>query len=296
MKHYQEMAQNVINDKNKQDELVSCLLSVIQEWWYAWAIIFCWNYLVWINSRNELIPCVPEEFVRDWEIIDQESFDVCEKMWNERFDTKFSLFSLKIWLELFSKMHIEKQLLLSVDDKYIDWNKAKDYLRIWYKAIPSTYRTLLEKYVWWVKWIKKHLNKIVSALYKTWLTKKNEFVLSERSLVKWFDRNKEHNTDWYSWYLESLWKDRTSCSLEIFHLLMLLKEQKMKIFEGCWISDKIGIFMFIPDACVSSAMQGWLAVSKTDETFEVINITQTTTVEEWIIMITKITKDWVIRL
>lgn len=295
MGQYQEPAEDVVNNAFKQNELTEKLLSAINEWWYAWVVIFCWNFLLWINSRGESIPCVPEEFLIDWKIEDQDSLVICEKMNNERFDTNFSLFSLKIWLELFSKISIEKQLLLSADDKYVDGNSSKDYLRAWYRAIPSVYRRLLEGYLWWAKWVKTHLKKTISVLCEEWLTKKNEFVLSERSLVAWFDGNKGRNIVWYVWYFESLWKDWTSCSLEIFHLLTLLKEQKTQILN-CKSQDKICVLMLIPDACVSSAMQWWIAVSKTDETFEIINITQTTTLEDWIVMITKITKNWVVRL
>jgi len=295
MGQYQESAETVVNNTFKQNELVEKLLSAINEWWYAWVVIFCWNFLLWINSKNECIPCVPEEFLIDWKIEDQDSFVVCEKMNNERFDTNFSLFSLKIWLELFSKISVEKQLLLSADDKYIDGNSSKDYLRTWYKAIPHTYRRPLEECLWWAKWVKIHLKNIISALYEKWLTKKNEFVLSERSLVTWFDKKREHKVYWYDEYFEDLWENRTSCSLEIFHLLTLLKEQKTQILN-CKSQDKICVLMLIPDACVSSAMQWWIAVSKTDETFEIINITQTTTLENWVVMITKITKNWAVRL
>ncbi|MEI6118786.1 MAG: hypothetical protein WCP92_06265 [bacterium] len=48
---------------------------------------------------------------------------------NERFDTGFSFFSLKISLALFSKITIEKQLLLSADDKYIENEPSVEYLK-----------------------------------------------------------------------------------------------------------------------------------------------------------------------
>jgi hypothetical protein len=217
-------------------------------------------------------------------------------MSTEKFDTNFSFFSLKIWLELFSKINIQKQLLLSADDKYIDWSKAKDYFRLWYKAIPSIYRDILEKYLDGAKWAKKHLHKIISELSQNGFTKKNEFILSERSLVKWFENNRDRNIESYINYRENLWNERSSCSLEIFHLLTLIKQKKTKIVDQIKLNDKIVIIMFIPDACVSSAMQWWLAVSKTDEKFEVINVTQTTIAEDGIIMITKITKNWVSRV
>lgn len=296
MKHYKEIVDDVINDKDKQDELIQKLLVAIREWWYSWVIVFCWNFLLWINSKDECIPCIPEEFFRDWKVTSQDNLNICKKMDDKKFNTKFSLFSLKAWLELFSKLSIDKQFLLSVDDKYVDGNISKDYLRAWYKTIPSTFRRFLEQYLWWAKWTKGHLKKIVSVLFKKWLDKRNEFMLSERALVNWFGRKKQHKSPWYEEYFENLWKDRASCSLEIFHLLTLLKEQKTQIFENCQVDDKICVVVFIPDACVSSVMQWWLAVSKTDETFEIINVTQTTTIEDWVVMITKITKDWVVRI
>jgi hypothetical protein len=36
----------------------------------------------------------------------------------------------------------------------------------------------------------------------------------------------------------------------------MIKERKLQIFEHCKINDKIAVLMFVPDACVSSAMQG----------------------------------------
>ncbi len=296
MKNYKESAEEVINNKDKQDELIQKLLLVISEWWYTWVIIFCWNYLLWVNNRDECIACVPETFIENWNIIDNDSFNLCQKMSTEKFDTSFSFFSLKIWLELFSKINIQKQLLLSADDKYIDWTKAKDYFRLWYKAIPHVYRDILEKYLDGTKWSKERLRKAISELSQNWFTKKNEFILSERSLVKWFENNKDRNINSYVNYRENLWSGWSSCSLEIFHLLTLVNQRKTKIFKETKLNDKIAMIMFIPDACVSSAMQWWLAVSKADENFEVINVTQTTTAEDGVIMITKITKEWVFRI
>jgi len=299
MKQYKESIESVVNDKGKQDELIDRLLSVIDEGWYSWVIIFWWNYLVWVNTKNEPIPCVPEEFFRNGKVIDQESLDTCKKMDNERFDTEFSFFSLKISLELFSKITIEKQLLLSADDKYIENESSVEYLKKWYDAIPSIYRIKLETTLWWEDKTKEHLSKIVSVLYdRKWNGGKyNDYLMSEKFLLRRFYMKKKRADGLsYNQYYHDLWESFTSCSLELFHLLTMLKEKKSKIFQHWTPKDKIGVFLFVPDACVSSAMQSWLAVSKTDENFEIINITQTTTVEEWVIMITKVTKDWVVRL
>ncbi|MCX6825227.1 MAG: hypothetical protein NTY80_03290 [candidate division SR1 bacterium] len=296
MKHYKEIVDDVINDKDKQDELIQKLLVAIREGGYSGVIVFCGNFLLGINSKDECIPCIPEEFFRDGKVTSQDNLNICKKMDDKKFNTKFSLFSLKAGLELFSKLSIDKQFLLSVDDKYVDGNISKDYLRAGYKTIPSTFRRFLEQYLGGAKGTKGHLKKIVSVLFKKGLDKRNEFMLSERALVNGFGRKKQHKSPGYEEYFENLGKDRASCSLEIFHLLTLLKEQKTQIFENCQVDDKICVVVFIPDACVSSVMQGGLAVSKTDETFEIINVTQTTTIEDGVVMITKITKDGVVRI
>ena len=299
MNDYKESAQEVINNKDKQDELIQKILLVIHEWWYTWVIIFCGNYLLWINKKGECISCVPEAFIKNWNIIDKDSFELCQKMNTERFDTNFSLFSLKIWLELFSKISIQKQILLSADDKYVEEDESIDYFLKWYNAIPETYREELEKHLWWAIETKKHLSNITSILYdrKENKWKYNNYLMSERFLVRRFiKRQKRADFLSYKEYYHSLGKNFTSCSIEIFHLLTMINENKTQIFDGIKSDDKIGMIMFIPDACVSSAMQWWLAVSKTDENFEVINVTQTTIAEDGIIMITKITKDWVNRV
>ncbi|MCX6823911.1 MAG: hypothetical protein NT085_02195 [candidate division SR1 bacterium] len=299
MGQYKEAIENVINDKYKQDELIDHLLSVIYEGGYSGVIIFGGNYLVGVNTRNESIPCVPEEFLRNGKVIDQESLNTCKKMDNERFDTGFSFFSLKISLELFSKITIEKQLLLSADDKYIENEPSVEYLKKGYDAIPDVYRNELENTLGGENATKEHLSKIVSVLCdrKGNKGKYNDYIMSEKFLLRrFYTKKKRVYGRSYNEYYHSLGTNFTSCSLELFHLLTILKERKSQIFEHGTIKDKICVFLFVPDACVSSAMQSGLAVSKTDEMFEIINITQMTTVENGVIMITKITKDGVVRI
>ncbi len=299
MEQYKETIENVINNKHKQDELTDRLISVIHEWWYSWVIVFWWNYLVWVNTKNEPIPCVPEEFFRNGQVVNQENLDTCKKMDNERFDTGFSFFSLKISLALFSKITIEKQLLLSADDKYIENEPSVEYLKKWYDAIPVVYRNELEHTLWWENATKEHLSQIVSILCdRKWNKGKyNDYIMSEKFLLRrFYTKKKRADGLSYNQYYHDLWVNFTSCSLELFHLLTILKERKSQIFEHWSITGKIGVLLFVPDACVSSAMQSWLAVSKTDEMFEIINITQMTTVENGVIMITKITKDGVVRI
>lgn len=299
MNDYKELAQEVINNKEKQDELIQKLLLAISEWWYTWVIIFCWNYLLGINKKGDCIPCIPEVFMKNWNVIDKDGFDLCQKMNTERFDTNFSLFSLRIWLELFSKTSIKKQLLLSADDKYVEENEAINYFLKSYNAIPEIYREEIEKHLWWEDKTKEHLKRINWVLYdrKNNKGKYNDYLISEKFLVRRFiKRQKRSDFLPYKEYYHNLWKNFTSCSIEIFHLLTMINENKTNIFDEIKTDNKIAMIMFIPDACVSSAMQWWLAVSKTDENFEVINVTQTTIAEDGIIMITKITKDWVSRV
>lgn len=62
------------------------------------------------------------------------------------FDTKFSYFSLKMGLNVFQRLETQqKQLLLSIDDKYVDGNLAQEYSRKGYYSIPSIYKKELAK-------------------------------------------------------------------------------------------------------------------------------------------------------
>lgn len=222
MNQYKESVKEVINDKQKQDKLINTLLSTIDEWWYTWVVVFCWNFLLWINNRGECVPCVPESFIKDWKVIDQDSFDLCQHMSNKNFDTKFSLFSLQIWLALFSQISIEKQLLLSDDDKYVKNEVAIDYLKQGYSAIPYPYRYELEKCLGGEEKVKIHLSSITSILYdRQWgKGKYNDYLVSERFLVRRFEKRKQTiSFPSYKQYYNDLWKGFTSCSLELFHLL-----------------------------------------------------------------------------
>ncbi len=299
MEKFQKNAKNVIKNKQEQEDLIERIITAIQNGWYKWIIIFCGNFLLWVNKKRECIACIPELFEdTNKTILNEENIELCKKLDNEKFDTRFSYFSLKIGLEVYKRLSIEKQLLLSVDDKYIEQKPREEYLKEWFNSVPNIYREEMRKYFQSENEIKDHLKFVVSKICDSPTWKINDFLLSEKYLVRRYKARQQASSNFlnYNEYYQNLWTEFTSCSLEIFHLLTIIQEKKYDIFMRCEETNKICILMFVPDACTSSAMQWGIVVSKTNENFEIINITQTTTIQEWVMMITKISKWGVERL
>ncbi len=293
---FNKNAKDIIQDTQEQEKFIKIIEKEINNWNYKWVVIFCGNYLLWINKDWECIACIPElyENLKD-EASAKINLELCQKMDAENFDTKFSLFSLKMGLKIFHKLKIEKHILISADDKYIDKGASEEYFKKWFLAIPDIYKKEIREYLGNDEGIKNHLSNIVFQICDSTVSKMNDFLLSERYLVRRYDKWKKKRSQ-YREFFNDLWDHFTSCALEIFHLLNIIKEKRGDIFPNCNSKDKICVLMFVPDACTSSAMQWWLAVSRTDKRFDIINVTQTTTIEKWVMMITKITQWWVERL
>lgn len=296
MEWFRKEAKYVMQNPQEQEALVTWIVSALDEGWYTWVVIICGNFLLWVNKEWECVPCIPELFEDDsGKVTDPDNMELCQKMDSETFDTRFSYFSLKIGLAVYAKLTMQKHILLLADDKYV-WQEARNqYLEKWFASVPSIYQQEMEKYLWWEKNVQDHLRHIVAEMSDSSTGKLNDFVLSEKYVTRRYTMRKKTQTAYRDYY-DHLWKDFTSCSLEIFHLLTITNEKKWEIFTNCSPEDKICVLMFLPDMCTSSAVQWWLAVSKTNDNLEVINVTQNTSIEKGIMMITKTSKWWVKRL
>jgi hypothetical protein len=117
-------------------------------------------------------------------------------------------------------------------------------------------------------------------------------------MVRRFKARRESKTSYmeYNSFYHWLGSNFKTCSLEIFHLLPMVSQNRSTLLWFSEKSDKIAMILFVPDACTSSVLQWWLAVSKTTEYFDIISITQNTTIGEDIMMITHVSQWWVKRL
>jgi hypothetical protein len=178
----------------------------------------------------------------------------------EFFDTRFSLFSLHMGLQLFSSLTIPQQLLLLVDDKYITSEQSQNFFARGFDVLPKIYHSELLKHFPNEEALKNHLQFAVKnvsdhTVKQTLLL--NDFLISEKYLVRRFGAHRDAKTTdkEYNEYYDSLGATFKSCSLEIFHLLTTLKNKKQIFFPTLSATDKIAIVIFVPDACTSSAMQ-----------------------------------------
>ena len=299
---FQEENICMFENSNKQEEFLVRLQDFLFQQEYKGVVILCGNFLLWVNSLWECIPCIPEMYEKNSRG-DKDSLSLCEKMDEEYFNTKFSLFSLLMGLDLFSFLEknssIFPQLLLSVDDKYVTSEDSSKFFAKNFDAIPQIY---LEKLLFLFPsdvLLKKHLSNITWILYDHKHEKSyNQYLLSEKYFVRRFKARRESKTIYgeYNDFYHSLWANFKTCSLEIFHLLTMLYQNKIKIFPSLNDSSKIAVLLFIPDACTSSALQWGLAVSKTAPDFDIVNITQNTTMWEDLLMVTHISQWWIHKL
>lgn len=293
-KTFQQSFNSTLTDSDLQEILVTKIVKAIEIWWYTSVLIFCWNYLLWVNEKWICIPCIPELF-EDWDSDDKENLLFCENMNEMHYNTKFSFFSLKMWLKIYDRLAIWKQILLSVDDKYVDENDRRSCLNAWFDSIPMIYQELFQNIFPRKIDIQEHLSIINSLICDSNVWKINDFLLSEKYLVRRYKARRENKNNYheYNRFYKSLGDDFSSCSLEIFHLLVRINEIKAKIFKN---SDKVCVLLFVPDACVSSAVSWWMAVTKITKDFEIINVTQIDWIINWQITLTNVTQEWIKRL
>lgn len=265
---------------------------------YEYVIINCGNFLLW-QTDKDVFPLIPELYEdENWKVIDQEKHDVCFNWW-ALYNTRFSLKSLEMWLNVlfsvkssFLSQNISILPILSVDDKYIDREKSLEYLHRWYHAIPSKYREVLQDFFGWLK-NAKNIVKIIPSIFKdSWQKVTNDFILSENELVwRFMTIRKQHTQaikDEYKNYQESLPDKTRKCSLELFHLLKVLVNEKDTIDASSQV--KLCIMQFIPDACEWSAIASAKWIVKERDDIDIISIVPIMTWEDTF-LITKFTNE-----
>lgn len=286
-------------DKEKKiDPIIETLSNEILSGKYENVIINCGNFLLW-EKNWKIFPLIPEVYEdEEWNILDKDKWNMCFKKW-ALYNTRFSLLSLEMWLNTLLNTKssplsrwIQIIPLLSIDDKYVDKELAKKYLSQWYKTIPEIYRHDFERTFDGVKNAKSMLKIIPNIIKETWQEVKNQFILSENELVWRFSTIRKHHIEWqkmeYKNYQESLPDKTRKCSLELFHLLKTLVNEKDKIDK--WWDKKLCIIQFVPDACEWSAMASAKSIVKDREDIDIISIVPTMTWED-IFVITKYNKD-----
>ena len=300
---FQEHNVEMFWDAEKQEKLLENLQQFIISQNYKAVVILCGNFLLWVNSSGKVIPCIPEMYETDGNEESNEALEICKQMDKEYFNTRFSYFSLKMGLSLFSLLHdktnVIPQLLFSADDKYIPSQLSASFFAMGFEAIPKLYIDKLPPSFPAEEAAKQHLSSFLEVLYDHQHEKiYNPYLLSEKYLVRRFKARRESQTSYqeYNDFYHGLGAHFKSCSLEIFHLLSIISQNKQKLFSSLKDVDKMAMVLFVPDACVSSALQWWLAVSKTADDFDIINVTQNTTAADDVIMITHVSKWWVVRL
>ena len=272
-------------DEKSIDNITSTLSREILSGNYDNVIINCGNFLLW-EKDWEVFPLIPEMYEdKSWSVLDQEKWNMCFKDWT-LYNTRFSLKSLEMWLNTLldaKSSTLSKWIqiipLLSIDDKYVDRDLANKYLLQWYKSIPEKYRHTFEGAFDGVKNTKSILKIVPSILKDSWQKVRNEFILSENELVSRFHKiRKEHIKGQkveYKNYQESLPDKTRKCSLELFHLLKTLVNEKDRIDE--WWDKKLCIMQFVPDACEWSAMASAKSIVKDREDIDIISIVPTMT-------------------
>lgn len=288
-----------LDKEKKTNAVIETLSNAILSREYENVIINCWNFLLW--ERNwEVFPLVPEMYEDEtWNILDQDKYDMCFEDWIS-YNTNFSLKSLEMWLNTFLdaktsplSKYIQIIPILLIDDKYVDRDLANKYLLQWYKSIPEVYRHSFERTFDGVKNAKSMLRIVPSIFKESWQKTRNEFILSENELVSRFKTIRNKHITWqkevYKNYQESLQDKRRKCSLELFHLLRTLVNEKDKIDE--WWRKKLCIIQFIPDACEWSAIASAQSIVKNREDIDIISIVPVMTWSD-LFVISKHNKEW----
>lgn len=285
--------------EDKKDSIVATLSNEILKEQYENVIINCGNFLLW-EKNGEVFPLIPELYTDGkGNIIDQEKRDMCHN-WDNLYNTDFSTQSLEMWLNIL--LHTKSSILskditvvplLAVDDKYIDRDLSTQYMLQWYKAIPSNYRNIFSNVFGGDKTTKSLLRVVPSVFKDSWQIVKNEFILSENELVSRFKTIRNKHINWakaeYKEYQESLPDKTRKCSLELFHLLKTLVNEKSKIDE--WSNNKLCIIQFVPDACEWSAMASAQWIVKNREDIDIISIVPVMTGSSRYI-VTKFDQNW----
>ncbi len=288
-------------DEEKNNSIIETLSDEILSNKYEHVIINCGNFLLW-EKDWEVFPLIPEMYEdENWNILDQDKRDACFIEWT-LYNTRFSFKSLELWLNTLLRTKssslskwIQIIPLLAVDDKYVDRDLANEYLRQWYKAIPKKYREIFEATFDWSKNTKSMLRIIPTVIKESDQKVRNEFILSENELVSRFATIRKRHIKWqkieYKNYQDSLPDKTKKCSLELFHLLKTLVNEKDRIDE--WSDKKLCIVQFIPDACEWSAVSSakFIINGREENDIDVINIAPIMTWAD-IYIATKFNKDW----
>ena len=290
-----------LEEEKKVDSIITTLSHEILSGDYDNVIINCGNFLLW-EKNGEIVPLIPELYEDDsWNVVDKQKHDICFQEWT-LYNTRFSLKSLEMWLNVLLDVKaspLAKDMtilpLLSVDDKYVDKNNALKYLHQWYKAVPWRYRDILQTTFDGSNNTKKILKIMTSIFKNSWQNITNDFILSENELVwRFFTIRKEHIAwakEEYKEYQESLPDKTRKCSLELFHLLKTLVNEKDVIDQ--WSHSRLCIIQFIPDACEWSAIASAKWIIKNRDDIDVISIVPIMTGANMFV-ITKFNKDGVI--
>ena len=283
----------------KQDIIISTISNEILKEQYENVIINCGNFLLW-EKNGEVFPLIPELYKDEkGNITDQEKWDMCQK-WDNLYNTNFSTQSLEMWINILLDVKssiLSKNLtiipLLAIDDKYVDRELSTKYMLQWYNTIPPNYRRILETTFDGAKNTKKVLKIIPNIFKKSWQLTRNEFILSENELFSRFQTIRKTHLKWakkeYKEYQESLSNQTSKCSLEIFHLLKTLVNEKDTLDGNN--NSRFCIIQFLPDACEWSALSSSQWVVKNREDIDVISIVPVITWSSRYI-VTKFDQNW----
>jgi len=287
-----------LEEEKKIDPIIAAVSREIIVGGYDNVIVNCGNFLLWENDES-VFPLIPELYEDDaGNITDPQKHAVCNQWWT-LYNTRFSLKSLEMWLNVALDIkssligkNVEILPLVSVDDKYVDKEKASKYLHQGYNAIPSRYRDVLQEFFGWSNNTKKVM-KIIPGIFKdSWQKVTNEFILSENELVGRFLTIRKQHTTWakaeYKDFQESLPDKTRKCSLELFHLLKTLVNEKDILDQQT--HSRLCIVQFIPDACEGSAIASAKWIVKSRDDVDVISIVPVMTGSDMFIL-TKFTKD-----
>jgi len=258
---FKEHNLDMFQDSDKQKTLLETLQQFIVNQNYKAVVILCGNFLLGVGDSGKAIPCIPEMYDASE---DPEALKVCTYMDKEYFNTRFSYFSLNMGLSLFSflqKKGILPQLLFSADDKYVSSELSAEYFAMGFEAIPKLY---IDKLVSppplfsSKEQLQSHLSSFLEVFYDHQHQRDyNKYLLSEKYMVRRFKARRESRTSFgeYNEFYHGLGSDFKSCSLELFHLLSVVAQNKKKLFPSLEDIDKVAMVLFVPDACVSSALQ-----------------------------------------
>ena len=288
-----------LENQEKTEKVISLLSNEVLSGEYKYVIINSGNFLLGENEK-EVYPLIPELYEDStWKVVDKDKWESCFQD-GTLYNTRFSFKSLQMWLDtlLKSREHplsrdLEILPLLSVDDKYVSKEHSKFYLSQGYKSIPSIYRRLLEDSFWWAKNARAVLRIMPSILGESWQNVSNEFILSEHELVRRFFTIRKHHLDWekhlYKEYQDSLPDKTRKCSLELFHLLKTLVNEKDRIDD--WKRERLCILQFVPDACEWSAVSSAKVIVKNREDIDIISVVPVITGSD-VFIVNKFNSSW----